>query len=157
MTVLSRLSIVTLACLALFANTGRADESDCHDVPGDVNIHCTYATGLPADVKSGRYIKVSMKGQTETDCENYTTTMTFDNDDAKNLLGSNTEEWSICNDSAGTDCTLVGKATYTVTTTDNKKYTATPAENGIDFSKVNVNNFTVCNPSPSLKMHQKAH
>jgi hypothetical protein len=137
-------ALLLFALPLLFSTSAYADESDCNDVPGDGHIQCTYLTGLSKDVKDGRYLKVTISGKgTDTECANYSDTLTILAEDAPHFLGGNTEDWSICNDAAGSDCTAVGTATFTVTQ-NGTSYTASPDKYNVDLTKVNLKNYSQC-------------
>jgi hypothetical protein len=123
-----------------------ASQSDCEI--GAVSLHCAYASGWESNnLMDGRYIKTAQKNWTFTECTNYTFTNEILQEDASHFLNKNSIQYFICNDVQGSDCVPLGQDNFTVTL-HGSDYTIDPKYYAVDFSKVNINNFASCDPSP---------
>lgn len=130
---------LSIFLLVLTSNCSYAGIEFC---PKDV-VHCSYVTGLSKDFKDGRYIKLSNAKISLVVCFNYYGLAFIEQENAGRYAGQNTDNYSICSDKQGNNCTLIGSDRFVVSKNGNR-YVANPQYFNIDLSKVK-DQYPICN------------
>jgi hypothetical protein len=141
--------IYAIACCFFASFSALADFSDCS---GDA-AHCLYLTGLSKNnLLDGRYLKYELhingKVHTLVECDNNSTTLTVDQEDAAKISGASIGV-SICEDQNGKNCRFLGWDSFVIIK-QNGTYSSQPPSFGFDLSAVK-DLYPVCNPGANKK------
>lgn len=102
-----------IAALSLFAVSSFAHAGTQSCANGAV--HCAYITGMPSSYNEGRYLKIQLdRVGTFVFCFNSWSAISILQNGGAYHLGTNSDQYFICNDAMGSQCELVGTDTYEV-------------------------------------------
>lgn len=149
---MEKASLFALTCIAslstLLALPSYASKENC---PKDA-VHCAYMTGLSNSLNDGRYIKLyHPKVGNLTVCFNGTSTAFIDQFGAGAYVGSNSDIYSICSDSAGKNCEQIGVDNFTVTKNKSFDYSAEPQYFNLDLTTLK-NKYPACDSYANQKV-----
>jgi hypothetical protein len=107
-------------------------------------VHCAYTSGLSNHLNDGRYIKIRHATVENIICFNGSSIAFMDAWGAVAHIGLNSDTYSICTDSAGTNCEQIGIDNFTVIKDNDHDYSAQPKYFNIDLSTLK-DKYPACN------------